>query len=351
MKILRFFFLLLPFLFIIACSSEDDLSTGTGGDTGGDAKTSCAVTGSVNYISYCSAHLQASYHIPEDVTLPDNYNWAKDASLGICYAKSKDVANDNSSKVYFLKNGEAQNTDNWYDAGYAYDNDTTYYKVVVDYLDANATYYYCTFFCYYGKTYYGEVKSFKTQPLNQAVDLGLSVKWAAYNVGASSPEEKGGYYAWGETETKSDYSSSNYSYRQNYDYVDIGSEISDTQYDVAHVKWGGNWRMPTKTEMEELINSCTWQYTLCNGVKGALVIGSNNNSIFLPYTGSMGGTTTYYDDTIGEYWTSSIGKEYTYSSSNPWVLFYNGSFYSTFYSKLTTDGVRYSGQCVRPVCD
>lgn len=117
-----------------------------------------------------------------------------------------------------------------------------------------------------------------------AVDLGLSVKWASCNVGATSPEENGDLFAWGETETKSKFSQENYLY---YDselesYMDIGTDIKGTDYDVAHVKWGGNWRMPTFDELQELKKKCEWKWSKFNGVNGYVVTGPNGNSIFFP---------------------------------------------------------------------
>ena len=97
--------------------------------------------------------------------------------------------------------------------------------------------------------FYFEARTVGSVPeAEEAVDLGLSVKWAPWNVGASTPEEYGGYYAWGETVEKATYNESSYQYYKNDGYVDIGSEISGTPYDVAHVKWGGDWRMPTNEE-------------------------------------------------------------------------------------------------------
>lgn len=124
---------------------------------------------------------------------------------------------------------------------------------------------------------------------DKAVDLGLSVKWANYNVGASSPEEYGGYYAWGETSEKSlnsDYNEDTYIYYNSGQYVNIGSDISGTQYDVVHVKWGGSWRMPTLVEVEELCEKCTWEWITYNGVNGQLVTGPNGNSVFFPAAGN-----------------------------------------------------------------
>ncbi|MBO7112331.1 MAG: hypothetical protein J6V75_00065, partial [Bacteroidaceae bacterium] len=115
------------------------------------------------------------------------------------------------------------------------------------------------------------------------VDLGLSVKWATCNVGASKPEEYGDYYAWGETEPKTTYDWSTYKwckgssatmtkYCNNSSYGNNGftdtKTTLDPEDDVAHVKWGGNWRMPTISEFEDLINNCTWTWTTQNGVNG-----------------------------------------------------------------------------------
>ena len=118
----------------------------------------------------------------------------------------------------------------------------------------------------------------------EAVDLGLSVLWANCNVGANSPEQYGDKYAWAETSPKEKYNKSNYLY---YDsntesYIDIGMDIKGTDYDVAHVKWGGDWRMPTYAELEELEYKCEWKWGQYNGVNGYVVTGSNSNSIFIP---------------------------------------------------------------------
>ena len=124
------------------------------------------------------------------------------------------------------------------------------------------------------------------------VDLGLSVKWATFNVGATSPEDYGDYFAWGETETKDKYSWATYKWCD-------GTSTNMTKYntedrktilepadDVAQVHWGGKWRMPTKEEIEELIDNCTWSESIQNGVKGYVVTSKHTgNSIFFPYSG------------------------------------------------------------------
>lgn len=131
---------------------------------------------------------------------------------------------------------------------------------------------------------------------HEAVDLGLSVKWASCNVGANSPENYGAYYRWGEIK-EYNINSGEYKYFQPKDLGDDGyyygpecwhnivSNISGTSYDVAHVKWGRGWRMPTKDEVNELCEICSWQWTTINGINGYKVTGPNGNFIFLPAAG------------------------------------------------------------------
>lgn len=83
-----------------------------------------------------------------------------------------------------------------------------------------------------------------------AIDLGIGVKFACCNVGASAPWEYGGYYAWGETKVKSDYEENSYKYYVDGYYKSLGYDIAGTAYDVAHVNWGGNWRMPTIDQLK-----------------------------------------------------------------------------------------------------
>ena len=181
----------------------------------------------------------------------------------------------------------------------------------------------------------------------EAVDLGLSVKWATMNVGAESPEDYGGYYAWGETETKDKYSTSN---STTYG-VEISFDISgNAEYDAATANWGGSWRTPTLEEIEELI-SCTDEYTTLNGVTGYLVTGSNGNSIFLPAGGYYNSGTLYYEGERACYWSSTpceSGSTYTYETSAYWL----GSHFND-YSILTygwTSG-RWCGYSIRPVTE
>ncbi len=120
----------------------------------------------------------------------------------------------------------------------------------------------------------------------EAVDLGLpsGTKWASCNLGATKPEEYGGYYAWGEIEEKDSYNWETYIHCDGSWSTchDLGSDIRGTAYDVAHVKWGGDWVMPTYEQMKELIDNCKYRWMNNNGVYGVVFVGPNGNRIFLP---------------------------------------------------------------------
>lgn len=148
---------------------------------------------------------------------------------------------------------------------------------------------------------------------NGAVDLGLSVKWAAWNIGATAPEEYGDYYAWGEVETKADYTEGNYKfmYLDSYDCVEYSlpgglNDISGTEYDAATINMGKEWRMPTKLELVELNDASTAVWTTYKGVDGMRIIGPNGNSIFLPSGGFRSEYGGQNKGKSGKYWTSSL---------------------------------------------
>ena len=176
---------------------------------------------------------------------------------------------------------------------------------------------------------------------DQKVDLGLSVCWAGWNVGASSPEEYGDYYAWGETIDKSDYTEDSYQYYNGSDYVNIGSNISGTRYDVARAQWGGSWRMPANAEFEELINRCTWTWTTYNNVNGYKVTGPNGNSIFLP-AASYCYSTEILPVAVGCYWSAALNE--SRQGVAYYLYFYSGD------RNVSSDS-RECGFTVRPVCD
>lgn len=175
----------------------------------------------------------------------------------------------------------------------------------------------------------------------EAVDLGLpsGLKWASSNIGADMPEISGDKFAWGETKPKSEFSWKNYQlcngdlyylkkYNNSKSYGTIDNKyILEPEDDAAHYNWGGTWRMPTKTEIDELISRCTWkEIETPNGLYGWRVTGPNRQSIFIRY---------------GQYWTSNI---------------VNNKAYAAYFLDLTwskpgnNDERRCEGFYIRPVC-
>ncbi len=195
-----------------------------------------------------------------------------------------------------------------------------------------------------------------TENGHEWVNLGLSVKWATCNVGAGSPEECGGYFAWGETILKNDcswltYTYCNDSYGSTFSkynnhsgrgFIDNRTKL-DFSDDAARAIWGGHWRMPTIEEMKELKSECTWTWTNRGGQAGYTVTGPNGESIFLPASGGWDGTSVIRKGTNGDYWTSSLYKddpEYAMYLAFDWA-------------GLNTDDNyrRYNGLSVRPVIE
>ncbi len=184
-----------------------------------------------------------------------------------------------------------------------------------------------------------------------AVDLGLSVKWAFCNVGATKPEDYGDYFAWGEISPKTNFTYDNYQHWEDYDgdgtwdhdeFI-LNTDISGTQCDAARANWGGSWRMPTKSECDELIDNCTWTWTTLNGVKGyEFKSKKNGNSIFLPAAGyCCDGGTPCSQGSFGQYWSSTYFDGcYAYSLDFLGSLFYH-----------TGPNDRWRGLSVRPVAE
>ena len=184
-------------------------------------------------------------------------------------------------------------------------------------------------------------------PIAEAIDLGLpsGTKWASWNIGASTPEEYGDYFAWGETDSKENYNWGTYNHSDGYsnDCYNLGDDIAGTKYDVAHVKWGGLWRMPTIEQIKELIDKCKITWTSQNGVPGALLKGPNKATIFLPATGWYWASEITSVGSIGQYWSSSLDQAHRdFAEAGTFDMdsqhFFNGG------------GYRCCGVAVRPVC-
>ena len=199
---------------------------------------------------------------------------------------------------------------------------------------------------------------------HEYVDLGLSVKWATCNVGATKPEEYGDYFAWGETQPKDYYDWSTYKWcngsyntqtkyctNSNYGTVDNKTTL-DLSDDAARANWGGSWRMPTEEELTELHEQCTWTWTTQNSEYGYRVTSKKNgNSIFLP-------AKLYFSEDVfmysvsGDYWSSSLIAD---SPDCAWAVDITTNRYGYFPDDIVPEldraqRTRYYTGSVRPVC-
>jgi hypothetical protein len=175
------------------------------------------------------------------------------------------------------------------------------------------------------------------------IDMGVAGKWSCCNVGASAPWEYGGYYAWGETEEKTTYNWGSYIHcNGSYDTCHyLGSDIAGTQYDVAHVKWGGKWRMPSFNQIDLLLY-CSNEWTEVNDIKGRKFTAANGGSIFLPAAGERRNDNAGGVGWCGNYWSST---------QNPDDSYYE--YYLHFHSDDTDWNInsRDYGRSVRPVSE
>ncbi len=352
-----FYLILLPLAMgIVSCEKDDDPAGETGGGVTPNNPKDVSVTSSADVQSYHSVVLKG-------------YANGANGKVGFCYSETEsDPTPDNSAYVETstIKSDHS-------------------YELTVDNLKANTKYYYRAFATKDSMMVLAkEVKTFTTEEFKaEAVDLGLSIKWANVNVGANAPEEYGDYFAWGETEPyyaeghsqdspcsnwqsgkSGGYDWSSYKWSNNvswtgmtkYTYPDgrtdgiwyrgssfVGDNktVLDAEDDAATVNWGGSWRMPTKAEQDELLTKCTWTWTTQNGVKGYKVVGPNGNSIFLPAAGYRYHSSLRSAGSSCNYWSSSLCANY----SNGAYLLNIDSYY-----RYWSDIGRCYGQSVRPVC-
>ena len=197
----------------------------------------------------------------------------------------------------------------------------------------------------------GQIRRIEVKVVNlvlnghDAVDLGLTsgTMWATCNVGATAPEEFGGFYAWGETVEKESYSWGTYTHCDgSYNTChNIGEDISGTEYDVAHVKWGGSWKMPNETQVKELLNECSSEWTKVNNVNGYRFTGPNGNSIFIPAAGYYDNAKLYRSGKAGGFWSSSNDSPKYFSVS---MVFEKDYLENTAFE-------RYYGLSIRPIVE
>ncbi len=235
-----------------------------------------------------------------------------------------------------------------------YSEDT--FSLTVSDITPGQKYYYRAYYINQMFIYYGEVKSFATDEWAgpNAVDMGLSVKWADMNVDAYRPWERGNFYSWGELEPKESYKSNNYRFYhegtmkltkycndKTYGYEEYTDNLTtlEPEDDVAHVKWGGNWRMPSKDEFLELMDTlnCAWIYTSMNGMTGYKVQSKKNgNSIFMPDASDSHGCSG------GLYWANSIQPNLAPAAPN---LYFNHAMNRLYINTYIRD----VGLTIRPV--
>ena len=223
-----------------------------------------------------------------------------------------------------------------------------------------------------------------TEAGHNYVDLGLTsgTKWATMNIGVSKAQDYGNYYAWGEVAPKSIYDWNTYKYintkltkyntdsRYGKDGFTDNKATLDPVDDAAYVKWGGKWRMPTKTQLDELLNECYWVWTESynnSNVKGYIVYKAKTSSdkgqeihkyetpsssyslsdahIFLPAAGFRDDGDLKFAGSDGIYWSSSLGTHDSFVPYNAWFVVFGSGYVGCDY---TTD--RYCGQSVRAVC-
>lgn len=322
---------------LFACTPENN-NNGGGGQNNQDELT---VTGEALEITDYSATLTGYANLPFELG---------DAEIGIMYDKVKSF--ETAKKV--VATGLDGNNQ---------------FTVTATGLEPSTTYYFKSYVQNGMAVKYGAVKSFTTKEPTipgGAVDLGIvmtrtdgttyKLYWAKSNLSdkglCTNPEDYGDYYAWGETEPKESYSWSTYKFDTSsstaltkYNNVD-NKTVLEPEDDVAHVKLGGTWRMPTDAEWAELMAKCTWTWVTNyngSGINGRLVKATNGNSIFLPAAGYRCETNLYDEGSFGIYWSSSLYTDYAGSA---WYIAFNSDRVARSNSTY-----RYFGQSVRPVSE
>lgn len=282
----------------------------------------------------------SSFKAMTSVSLNENVkSLSVSPEVGVCYS------DENSQPTYS-------------DAHKTLGSSMTDYTINIERVASGTTYYYRTYVKLLGEVYYDpnvySITTLETKPQNKVInghkfiDLGLpsGLLWAETNVGASTPYADGDYYAWGETQTKSDYSRGTYKWGSNltkYNSSD-GKTTLEASDDVATVKWGKECRMPSRAEFQELYNKCDWTWkSNYNGASGYLVKGPNNQTIFLPASGYRNNGDLYNHGSYGYYWSSSLGTSNTGYAY--YLDFYSGGIGPSY------NFLRYNGLSVRPVAE
>ena len=337
-----FAIVIMAFPLLFACTPENN-NNGGGSQNNPEELT---ITGEALDVTDCSATLTGYANLPFELG---------DAEVGIMYDKVKSFE---AAKKVVATGLDGNNK----------------FTVTATGLDPSTTYYFKSYVQNGMAVKYGAVKSFTTKESTipaGAVDLGIvmtrtdgttyKLYWAKSNLSdkglCTNPEDYGDYYAWGETAPKENYSWSTYKFgtsssgpfskyntSSSYGTVD-NKTVLEPEDDVAHIKLGGKWRVPTDVEWKELMTKCTWTWVTNyngSGINGRLVKATNGNSIFLPAAGRGRGSDLGGAGSSGFYWSSSLYTDFPYYA---WFVL----FHSDGVSRYNLD--RYYGPSVRPVSE
>lgn len=306
MKKKRFLILGLLALFtmsnaFIACSKDNDGEEQTRKpdvNNGSDDKIDPVVTGGMENLTSRSVVVfgYVNSNNPQSIS-----------EMGIIYGTD-------SEKSKLAANG-IKITAQAFDSG----TDSKRFSIQLTGLSTSTTYYY---YAFADQNIANNVLNFTTQKPNpscpdenhpHAIDLALpsGTKWSCCNVGAKTVLESGGYYAWGETSAKKNFTWKTYKHgSSNSNVYDIGSDIAGTKYDAATANWGATWCIPTQAQCKELIDYCTSVWTGLNGKNGRIFVGENGNAIFIPAAGHYWSDEIVYGTVRGCYWSSTLNDDY-----------------------------------------
>lgn len=242
---------------------------------------------------------------------------------GFAYATTPNVTNETAGVMY-LKTNE----------GELYNVASGHFQADMPDIADNTVYYYRAYVKVDGQYYFANEREFG----RRKVDLGLTsgTQWSNINLGASSSDDSGDYYAWGETTSKTRFDKPSV-------YADLGSDIAGSEHDAAHVNWSGLWRMPTQSDIQELLSECTWTEVTKYEQPMFKIVGPSGDSIFIAKRGSMSGTSVANDGSRASIWTSNLNTTEGSANENA----YGTSFYG---NTRNIDAVaRYLGYTIRPV--
>ena len=328
---------ILGMMFFVSCSDDDNGGTGSGN---GDKDAYSVTILTQPYSGLSSTTVEVSGTCTITGTVPEVY------AYGFVYgtSKSPEAGNEGVVKVQV---GMSETGD---------------FKTTLEGLTPNTTYYYRAYFEKDGAYEYGNTKTFTMKPADdgidvptagELVDMGGRVKWASCNWDASSPEQTGVLCGWGDPTGTVKYQGIIDTYDfyvpapgcyEYYAGVNPPKEISGTELDIAYVKSQGRLRMPTRKEMDDLVEDCLVKTVLYNNVEGLLFIAPNGNKLFFPLCGRRIGSEVLTNG-LSVYWTGTFGQ-YSYGNLLVYGLGETGG------EPGPTDGMDCClGGAIRPVAD